>query len=59
LISNARVQWKLNITLTSSGPVSAPGHLNETYSWHLLCTPKLHTKKKEEKKEISQKNKKP
>lgn len=26
-------------TLTSeSAPLSAPGHLNVTYSWHRLCT---------------------
>lgn len=32
--------------LTSeSGPLSAPGHVKETNSWHRLCTTKLHTVK--------------
>lgn len=33
-----------NDVLTSeSGPLSAPGQVNETNSWHRLCTTKLHT----------------
>lgn len=30
---------KINFLLTSeSAPLSAPGHLKVTYSWHRLCT---------------------
>lgn len=28
---------KLQLT-SESAPLSAPGHLKVTYSWHLLCT---------------------
>jgi hypothetical protein len=27
-----------NILTSESAPLSAPGHLNVTYSWHRLCT---------------------
>lgn len=42
--------------LTSeSAPLSAPGHLNVTYSWHLLCTTNEQTvenKKKKKRRKI-------
>lgn len=37
-----------NEILTSeSGPLSAPGHVKETNSWHLLWTTKLQTETEE------------
>jgi hypothetical protein len=39
-----QIVQKLNFKLTSeSAPLSAPGHLNETYSWHRLWTTNEHT----------------
>lgn len=36
--------YEMGGKLTSeSAPLSAPGHVNVTYSWHRLCTTKLHT----------------
>ena len=38
---------KPNTILTAeSGPLSAPGHVNDTNSLHRLCTTKLQTGKK-------------
>lgn len=34
---------KYSVLTSESAPLSAPGHVNVTYSWHLLCTTKLHT----------------
>lgn len=31
------------ILTSESAPLSAPGQVNVTYSWHLLWTTKLHT----------------
>lgn len=31
------------ILTSESAPLSAPGHLKVTYSWHLLCTTNEHT----------------
>lgn len=39
--------------LTSeSAPLSAPGHVNETYSWHRLWTTKLQTEILKKKKHL-------
>lgn len=35
----------INVLTSESAPLSAPGHLNVTYSWHRLCTTNEHTEK--------------
>lgn len=41
------------VLTSESGPLSAPGQEKETNSWHLLCTTKLQTARKERQVDVT------